>query len=542
MKKEIDPVLQMRHITKTFGSVTANRDVDLSVYPGEIHALLGENGAGKSTLMNILTGIYRPDGGEIWYKGQKRDIHSPKDAVALGIGMVHQHFRLIPTLTVAENVYLYSGKKSFFLNRDKMEKEIRECSEQYNLQVAPEAYVWQLSVGEQQRVEIIKLLNQGAEVLILDEPSAVLTPQEAQSMFDTLRKMADSGKAVIVISHKMNEVMKNADRITVLKNGRVEDTMPASEADVERLTRGIVGDRTLPEHDKEQPSSEEPAQAGQQTSPEEPAQGAQQTSPAMEEEKKHMCGEEIFFMEGVSDQNDRGLPALKKISLSVRAGEIFGIAGVAGNGQRELSEVIAGLRPVTEGRVLLAGKDLSKATVKQHIQEGIAFIPEDRLQTGLVPELTFTENIILKSYETDRYSRRGILQKQNMRSDAEEYAGRFDIRHGGLDLPVGLMSGGNQQKLLFAREVSGDPRLITATYPVRGLDIGAAESIRGILREQSRKGAAVIFISEELEEIFAMCDRVGVLCDGELMGIRTIGETDFQEIGRMMSGEREETK
>ena len=542
MKKEIDPVLQMRHITKTFGSVTANRDVDLSVYPGEIHALLGENGAGKSTLMNILTGIYRPDGGEIWYKGQKRDIHSPKDAVALGIGMVHQHFRLIPTLTVAENVYLYSGKKSFFLNRDKMEKEIRECSEQYNLQVAPEAYVWQLSVGEQQRVEIIKLLNQGAEVLILDEPSAVLTPQEAQSMFDTLRKMADSGKAVIVISHKMNEVMKNADRITVLKNGRVEDTMPASEADVERLTRGIVGVRTLPEHDKEQPSPEEPAQAGQQISPEEPAQGAQQTSTAMEEEKKHMCGEEIFFMEGVSAQNDRGLPALKKISLSVRAGEIFGIAGVAGNGQRELSEVIAGLRPVTEGRVLLAGKDLSKATVKQHILEGIAFIPEDRLQTGLVPELTFTENIILKSYETDRYSRRGILQKQNMRSDAEEYAGRFDIRHGGLDLPVGLMSGGNQQKLLFAREVSGDPRLITATYPVRGLDIGAAESIRGILREQSRKGAAVIFISEELEEIFAMCDRVGVLCDGELMGIRTIGETDFQEIGRMMSGEREETK
>ena len=523
---------------KDFGPLKNIENLEIKPFT----VLIGESASGKSTLMNILTGIYRPDGGEIWYKGQKRDIHSPKDAVALGIGMVHQHFRLIPTLTVAENVYLYSGKKSFFLNRDKMEKEIRECSEQYNLQVAPEAYVWQLSVGEQQRVEIIKLLNQGAEVLILDEPSAVLTPQEAQSMFDTLRKMADSGKAVIVISHKMNEVMKNADRITVLKNGRVEDTMPASEADVERLTRGIVGDRTLPEHDKEQASFEEPAQAGQQAFPEEPAQGAQQTSPAMEEEKKHMCGEEIFFMEGVSAKNDRGLPALRKVTLSVRAGEIFGIAGVAGNGQRELSEVIAGLRPVTEGRVLLAGKDLSKATVKQHIQEGIAFIPEDRLQTGLVPELTFTENIILKSYETDRYSRRGILQKQNMRSDAEEYAGRFDIRHGGLDLPVGLMSGGNQQKLLFAREVSGDPRLITATYPVRGLDIGAAESIRGILREQSRKGAAVIFISEELEEIFAMCDRVGVLCDGELMGIRTIGETDFQEIGRMMSGEREETK
>ena len=513
MKKQSDPILQMKHITKTFGSVTANRDVDLSVYPGEIHALLGENGAGKSTLMNILTGIYRPDGGEIWYKGERRDIHSPKDAVALGIGMVHQHFRLIPTLTVAENVYLYSGRKSFFLHRDEMEKEIGECSAQYNLQVPPEAYVWQLSVGEQQRVEIIKLLHQGAEVLILDEPSAVLTPQESQSMFDTLRKMADSGKSVIVISHKMNEVMKNADRITVLKNGRVEDTLPAAEATVERLTRAIVGERTLP----------------------------QQDASHKDDDQDRISKEPVFIMEGVSAKNDRGLPALKKISLSIRAGEIFGIAGVAGNGQRELSEVIAGLRPVTEGSILLAGTELSGASMKKHIQEGIAFIPEDRLQTGLVPGLSFTENVILKDYQSDRYSRHGILQKQKMREEAGTYADKFGIRHGGLDLAVGLMSGGNQQKLLFAREVSGSPRLIVAAYPVRGLDIGAAESIRQILREQSRKGVAVVFISEELEEIFAMCDRVGVLCDGELMGIRSIGQTDFQEIGRMMSGEREET-
>ena len=513
MKKQSDPILQMKHITKTFGSVTANRDVDLFVYPGEIHALLGENGAGKSTLMNILTGIYRPDGGEIWYKGERRDIHSPKDAVALGIGMVHQHFRLIPTLTVAENVYLYSGRKSFFLHRDEMEKEIGECSAQYNLQVPPEAYVWQLSVGEQQRVEIIKLLHQGAEVLILDEPSAVLTPQESQSMFDTLRKMADSGKSVIVISHKMNEVMKNADRITVLKNGRVEDTLPASEATVERLTRAIVGERTLP----------------------------QQDASHKDDYQDRISKEPVFIMEGVSAKNDRGLPALKKISLSIRAGEIFGIAGVAGNGQRELSEVIAGLRPVTEGSILLAGTELSGASMKKHIQEGIAFIPEDRLQTGLVPGLSFTENVILKDYQSDRYSRHGILQKQKMREEAGTYADKFGIRHGGLDLAVGLMSGGNQQKLLFAREVSGSPRLIVAAYPVRGLDIGAAESIRQILREQSRKGVAIVFISEELEEIFAMCDRVGVLCDGELMGIRSIGQTDFQEIGRMMSGEREET-
>ena len=249
----------------------------------------------------------------------------------------------------------------------------------------------------------------------------------------------------------------------------------------------------------------------------------------------------VFAMDEVSAQNDRGLPALNNISLSIRPGEIFGIAGVAGNGQRELSEVIAGLRPITEGTVLLDGKDISKASVKQHIREGIAFIPEDRLQTGLVPGLSFMENIILKSSQSDRYSRHGILQRQNMREDADRFARQFDIRHGGLDLAAGLMSGGNQQKLLFAREVSGDPKLIVATYPVRGLDIGAAESIRSILREQSRKGVAIVFISEELEEIFAMCDRIGVLCDGELMGIRRTGDTDFQEIGRMMSGERGKT-
>ena len=500
----------MKHITKTFGPVTANRDVDLSIYPGEIHALLGENGAGKSTLMNILTGIYRPDGGEIWYKGSQIDIHSPKDAVELGIGMVHQHFRLIPTLTVAENVSLYSGKKTFFLHENEMQEEIRACSEQYNMIVSPEAYVWQLSVGEQQRVEIIKLLHQGAEILILDEPSAVLTPQEAQGMFDTLRKMADSGKAVIVISHKMNEVMTNADRITVLKGGQVEDSLLASEATVERLTRAVVGDRQLqaPEGD----GSEEQSRIGE---------------------------EPLFVMQDVSAKNDRGLPALKKISLSVRPGEIFGIAGVAGNGQRELSEVMAGLRPATEGTMSIDGKDISKASAKQHIKEGIAFIPEDRRETGLVQEMTFDQNIILKTSKNPRYSRHGVLNRRAMREDAESYTAQHDIKHGGYDLPVQLMSGGNQQKLLLAREVSGDPKMIIATYPVRGLDIGAAEAIRNILREQSRKGAAVIFISEELEEIFGLCDRVGVLCDGELMGIRNIQETDIQEIGRMMSGERE---
>lgn len=505
-----NPILQMKHITKTFGAITANRDVDLSIYPGEIHALLGENGAGKSTLMNVLMGIYRPDGGEIWYKGNKADIRTPKDAVALGIGMVHQHFRLIPTLTVAENVFLYSGKKSFFLHHEEMQEEIRKCSEQYNLQVTPEALVWQLSVGEQQRVEIVKLLHQGTEILILDEPSAVLTPQEAQNMFDTLRKMADSGKAIIVISHKMNEVMNNADRITVLKGGMVEDTMLAADATIERLTKAVVGERVMPEQ-KKKDQEEAGARIGQ---------------------------EPLFVMDKVSALNDRGLPALKKISLEIYPGEIFGIAGVAGNGQREFSEVIAGLRPVTEGKCFLDGKDMTKASAKKHIQEGIAFVPEDRRQMGLVLDLPMPMNIILKSYHSERYSRHGILRTPVMWADAANYVKKYDIKHGGLELPVALMSGGNQQKLLFAREVSGKPRMIVATYPVRGLDIGAAESIRTILREQSENGAAVVFISEELEDIFSFCDRVGVLCDGELMGVRRVEETDFQEIGRMMSGER----
>ncbi|MBQ7447822.1 MAG: ATP-binding cassette domain-containing protein, partial [Eubacterium sp.] len=338
-------ILEMKQITKVFGSVVANRDVDLQIYAGEIHALLGENGAGKSTLMNVLTGIYRPDGGEIFYRGKRTEIRSPKDASKLGIGMVHQHFRLIPTLSAAENIFLYSDKKSFFLKQDELQKEIAACSKDFNLEVDAAAKVWQLSVGEQQRVEIVKLLYQGMEILILDEPSAVLTPQEAQSMFDTLRKMADSGKAVVVISHKMNEVMANADRITVLRGGVVEDTMLTEDASIERLTRAVVGDREYTPHVRE----------------------------------SYVSGDDfVFSMEHVTALNDKNLPALKDLSLSIRKGEIFGIAGVAGNGQRELSEVIAGLRPVKEGKITIYGEDITKQSVKQHIKKGISFIPEDR--------------------------------------------------------------------------------------------------------------------------------------------------------------------
>ena len=500
-------VLEMKNITKTFGSVVANKDVNLQLYAGEIHALLGENGAGKSTLMNVLTGIYKPDGGEIYYKGKLAAIRNPKHAVSMGIGMVHQHFRLIPTLSVAENVYLYSDEKKFFLDQKKMETVIGECSEKFNLSVDPAAKVWQLSVGEQQRVEIIKLLYRGAEILILDEPSAVLTPQEADDMFLTLRKMAEAGKVVIVISHKMNEVMNHADRITVLKGGQVEDTMLAEDATIERLTKAVVGDRQM-----------------------------EDIVPRTGE----ISEEKVLQLENLTVLNDKGLPAIKNVTMDIRKGEIFGIAGVAGNGQRELAEVIAGLRGATEGKILLKGRDMTKTSIRKRIDNGISFIPEDRLHMGLVPGLDFKDNVILKQYNSPKYNKNGLLRYGEAERVAKEFVEKHDIKTGGTELPVGLMSGGNQQKLLIAREVDGEPALIVAAYPVRGLDIGAAEAIREILIEESEKGTAVLLISEELEEIFKMCDRTGVLCDGEMMGIRKISETNFNEIGKMMSGEKGE--
>jgi len=504
-----EPLLEMKNITKSFAKVTANRNVSISLYPGEIHALLGENGAGKSTLMNVLTGIYKPDGGEIIYNGKKIQIRSPKHAVSMGIGMVHQHFRLIPTLTVAENVILNSDDRAFFLNPSAMEQEIAAVSKKFDLELDPHAKVWQLSVGEQQRVEIVKLLYRGAEILILDEPSAVLTPQEADSMFETLRKMADAGKAVIVISHKLQEVMKNADRITVMRRGEVVDTMEASEATVERLTTGVVGDQKFE---------------------------------LLSRPYTELSPEITLELASVSTLNDKGLPALSEISLDIHRGEIFGIAGVAGNGQKELAELITGIRPVTGGKVMLQGTDITGTSVKHRIRAGCAFIPEDRRGMGLIPELDLVENAILKDYKTDKYSRHGLLHRKPAHKAVERYTEQYAIRHGGNDLPVSYMSGGNQQKLLVAREVEGDPVLIVAAYPVRGLDIGAAEVIRGMLLAQAQKGAAVLLISEELEEIFRMCDRVGVLCGGKLMGVKKVADTNIRELGLMMSGENSEVE
>ena len=500
-----EPVIEMRNITKRFGDVIANENVNLSLYPGEIHALLGENGAGKSTLMNVLTGIYKPNSGDIFFHGKKVSIKSPKQAVDMGIGMVHQHFRLIPPLSVAENVFLYMPDCKKVLRQKEMEDAINACSREFHLEVDASAKVWQLSVGEQQRVEIIKLLYRGADILILDEPSAVLTAQEAAEMFRVLRSMADSGKSIIIISHKMNEVMQNADRITVLKGGKVEDTMEAADATIERLTRAVVGEREL----------------------------------VPQVRQNHDLSEDVVLQaENLSVKNDKGLEAVKNVSFTIRAGEIFGIAGVAGNGQKELTEAIAGLRKAEKGTVTVRGEDLTSLSIRKHIDKGVSFIPEDRLSMGLVPSLDMSDNIILKHFGWEKFSRRGILKKKMMDQTAEEYIEKYDIKTAGIHSPVGLMSGGNQQKLLIAREINGNPSLLVASYPVRGLDIGATEAIHRILLEESAKGTAILLVSEELDEIFQMADRIGVMCDGNMMAILDRRDADYDTIGRLMSGEQ----
>ena len=487
-----EPVLEMRKITKKFGKVTANKNVDLALYPGEIHALLGENGAGKSTLMNILTGIYKANSGSIYFKGEKADIKSPRHAVDMGIGMVHQHFHLIPTLTAAENVFLYTPECKRVLNKKEMEEAIRKCSHEFHLDIDPSAMVWQMSVGEQQRVEIVKLLYRGADLLILDEPSAVLTAQEAEEMFKTLRAMAESGKSVVVISHKMNEVMQFADRITVLKGGMVEDTMPVEEATIERLTRAVVGERELKPQKNDGTNRQEKV---------------------------------VLEVQNLSVKNDKELPAIKNVSFDIHAGEIFGIAGVAGNGQKELAEAIAGLRKSEEGSIIVNDENVTALSVKERIEKKIAFIPEDRLHMGLVPDMTMDENRILKQFDSPAFSKNHLLKKKNIRSVVEAEIEKHDIKIAGMNAPVSLMSGGNQQKLLIAREVGSEPDLLIAAYPVR---------------EQCKKGVAVLLISEELDELFQMSDRIGVLCDGEMMAVLPREEADYDTVGRLMSGERYE--
>ena len=497
-------VIEMRNVSKSFPGIKANDAVNLSLYEGEVHALLGENGAGKSTLMSILTGNYRPDEGELYYRGKQVQLRKPKDAVQLGIGMVHQHFRLVETLSAVENIILASRQSGFLIHAKENKQDILACAEQYGMQIDTNAKVWQLSIGEQQRVEIVKLLYQGTEILILDEPTAVLTPQETRTLFSNLRKMAQMGKTIVFITHKLYEVMEFSDRITVLRAGKSVATMRTADTTKEELTRLMVGREVV------QSKNEDSGSTG---------------------------GECVLQLTDVVALNDKRLKALNGINLSVHAGEITCIAGIAGNGQKELGEVIAGLRKIQSGHLSICGEEVQSCNAKEMIKKGVAFIPEDRLGMGLVPNLNMYRNFILKNYDSPESSRHGVLLDNEISCRTKASIDSFQIYSAGAEKPVKLMSGGNQQKLLLAREVEKAPRLIIATYPVRGLDISAAEAIHQVFLQEKKDGTAILLISEDLDEIFALADTIAVLHEGRIVGQLSRNVATYESVGRLMLGE-----
>ena len=495
----------MRGIVKRFPGVLANDRVDFDADAGEVHALLGENGAGKSTLSNILTGLYRPDAGEIFLDGEPVQFHSPRDALDARIFMVHQHFRLVEPFTVAENVVLgdHRGEgRTFRLRHRAIEERVAELSKRYGLAVDPRARVWQLPLGEQQRVEILKALYREARILILDEPTAVLTPQEADALFETLREMASEGRTVVFISHKLHEVKAVADRVTVLRGGRSIATVPAAEATLRSLASLMVG-REL-----------DPAAAP----------------------RARTAGDPVLELEDVWADSDRGGSAVRGASLVVRGGEIVAVAGVAGNGQRELAETVAGMRPATRGAIRIAGKAIRGGDPRAAIAAGVAYVPEDRLGTGVAPSLSIAANLALKGYREPHASRGPLLRLRRMRERALELIAHYRIAAPGPSAPARLLSGGNLQKVVLAREFSGRPRLLIAAAPTRGLDVGAIETVHAYVREAAADGVGVLLISEDLDEILTLADRIAVMYEGAVVGETARAEADVEEIGLLMAG------
>lgn len=500
--------LEMRNITKSFPGVIANDDVTFTVRKGEVHALLGENGAGKSTLMNILSGLYHADSGSLAIHGKATVFNSPRDAIQAGVGMVHQHFMLVDTMTVAENIILGLRDVATILKTNEIEREITRIGQQYRLPVHPSLKVWQLSVGEQQRVEIIKQLYRGADILILDEPTAVLTPQETETLFDTLREMTADGKTIIFISHKLDEVLSIADRITVLRSGKWVATVEAEGLTKPELASLMVGREVL--FHIEKPPSE--------------------------------IREERLIVTDLEALNDKGLLALNKLSLSVRSGEIVGIAGVAGNGQKELAETICGLRAASSGKVEVATKSVTGGPPILVIEAGVAYVPEDRSATGSAPHLSVAENLALKSYRKPGIGRGWFINRNMIRNEAKRLIEQFDISTPGPDTQVRLLSGGNLQKVILAREISLQPQVTIAASPTRGLDVGATENVRNILLEERSQGAAILLISEDLDEVMALSDRIAVLYEGEIVGMIPAQEANREVIGLMMAGESDRTR
>ena len=497
------PVIEMRSITKRFLDVTANKNINFTLFPGEICALLGENGAGKTTLMNILFGYYSCDEGDINIKGEKVKLSSPKDAILRGVGMIHQHFTLVPSQTVLENIIVGTdSEKGIFLKPKSAKDKLLQLQERFGLQVDPEAKVWTLAVGEKQKVEILKALYRNVDILIMDEPTAVLAPSETIELFKTLKSLAKEGRSIIFISHKLNEVMEISDRIVILRNGEVVAEKKTSETNTKELANLMVG-REILERIKR---------------------------------KEVTLGKLVLEINNLTVINDKGLKAVKKVNMLVREKEILGIAGVSGNGQRELSEVLFGLREPVTGSVKINGKLLKTGSPVSAIKLGIGRVPEDRIETGLMMDLSVEENLILESHVSPNFHNKGLINFKNIHRFSDVLIEEYNIKTAGRNAEAKSLSGGNLQKLILARELDGKPILVVASQPTRGLDVGAMEYIHQRMLEEKERGAAVVLISEDLDEIFTLSDRIVVMYEGEVMGDVPIEKASREQIGLLMCG------
>lgn len=498
-------LLEMQQICKAFSGVYANDHVDLTVEKGEIHALLGENGAGKTTLMNILFGIYSADSGQILWKGQPVRFASPKDAIAAGIGMVQQHFSLVRKMTVLDNIILNLRDNRFVLDRKQARQRVLALAEKYGLTVDPDAQVDSLSVGEQQRVEILKALYRDVELLILDEPTGVLTPQETAQFFEVLRALQKEGYGIIIITHRMSEIMAISDRVTILRDGKKVAQLVTAQTQPDELSRYMIGRELKETYDVDTPPGTE-------------------------------C---LLSLEGVSlPRKKKGHP-LHDITLELRRGEILGVAGVEGNGQKELAEIITGIQRPSAGHVMLDGTDIQRETVRQRYERGVVYISDDRLNDSLVTDMDLTENLMLRDYCRPPFSHKGLLDRKAMLRAAKEKIQRYQVRSSGTSgeaTPVRLLSGGNQQKLIVAREISDRAQVVVASQPTRGLDIGATQFVRDRLVEQRNAGKGVLLISADLEEIMALSDRIAVLFGGRIVGVLNRQEATVEQIGLLMGG------
>jgi simple sugar transport system ATP-binding protein len=498
------PILELRGITKRFPGVLANDQIDLTLNKGEIHALLGENGAGKSTLMNILYGLYDPDEGEIFVNGKEIKVNSPRDAIASGIGMVHQHFMLVPVFTVTDNVMLgdETTRLGGLLDRKSPAAKIREISNTYHLEVDPDSYIQDLPVGVQQRVEIIKLLYREADILILDEPTAVLTPQEVDELFTIMRSLVDSGKSIIFITHKLREVLKFADRITVIRGGKVVGTTTPKEADQKQLAAMMVGRDVSLEVDK----------------------------------KPANIKDQILEVENLVVLDDLNHIAVRNVSFNVHSGEIVGVAGVQGNGQTELVKAITGLSHPVEGKITLRGKNINKSSPRVITELGSAHIPEDRQKDGLVLTATVADNLVLNTYYQEPFAKMVIIQEDSVLENATDIIDNFDIRTPSPLIPVGSLSGGNQQKVIVGREFSRPIDFLIASQPTRGLDVGSIEYIHNRLLGKRDDGCAILLVSTELDEILELSDRIAVMFDGEIIAIVDGKDAKKEQLGLLMAG------